>query len=300
MVVATGFFDGVHLGHRFIIDLLVSQARRRGEKSTVVTFWPHPRVVLQNGARTLRLLSTVEEKKEILSSLGVDNIEVIPFTKEFASLTAEEYLKKYVIELFGGSAIVLGYDNRMGSDSCTPDEMSAIAKSVGLDVFRAESVVADSGVVISSTKIRNLLAVGNVKEASEMLGYNYGLYGVVVSGNRIGRTLGFPTANMELYEPLKLVPGNGVYLVEVKVQNVKYFGMCNIGVRPTIGKSNAMTIETHIFDFNQDIYGMDISLRFLSMIRAEKCFPNLFALKQQLNADMQECKELLTSYSSSL
>ena len=289
MVITTGFFDGVHLGHRFIIDLLVHIAKTRKEKSLVATFWPHPRTVLQDDARTLRLLNTLEEKQDLLYSLGVDMIEVIPFSKDFSNLSTEEYLEGYVKSRLGGTTIVLGYDNRVGSNAGTQGDIQSIAEKCGLEVIRADKFEFPGGIAVSSTKIRNLIAVGDVEDAAKMLGYDYMLHGVVVSGNRLGRTIGFPTANMELYEPLKLVPANGVYLVSVNTLGENFFGMCNIGTRPTVGKGNALTIETNIFDFNEDIYGLDMKIRFISKIRNEHCFDSMDSLKAQLVIDKNIC-----------
>lgn len=293
MVVATGFFDGVHLGHRFILRTLVEEAATRGDESMVVTFWPHPRNVLQDDARNLRLLTSMEEKKALLKSIGVDHIEVLPFSKAFSRLTAEEYLKEYVIGKFGGNAILLGYDNRLGSDLCTPEQTAALAEKLGLDVIRPESYTAEGGIVVSSTKIRNAVASGDIVLANSMLGYDYQLFGVVVSGNRLGHTIGFPTANMQLYEPLKLVPGNGVYLVKVETLGNVYDGMCNIGVRPTIGSGNTVTIETNIFDFDEDIYGLDIRVSFVCKIRDEVKFNDLSLLAAQLEKDRAHCRNIL-------
>ena len=293
MVVATGFFDGVHLGHRFILRTLVEEAAARGDESMVVTFWPHPRNVLQDDARNLRLLTSMEEKKALLKSIGVDHIEVLPFSKAFSRLTAEEYLKEYVIGKFGGNAILLGYDNRLGSDLCTPEQTAALAEKLGLDVIRPESYTAEGGIVVSSTKIRNAVASGDIVLANSMLGYDYQLFGVVVSGNRLGHTIGFPTANMQLYEPLKLVPGNGVYLVKVETLGNVYDGMCNIGVRPTIGSGNTVTIETNIFDFDEDIYGLDIRVSFVCKIRDEVKFNDLSLLAAQLEKDRAHCRNIL-------
>lgn len=292
MVIATGFFDGVHRGHRFLLDQLTDEARKRGEESMVITFWPHPRNVLQDDARNLRLLTSMDEKKSLLRAAGVDHVEVLPFTKSFAALTTEEYLRDYVMGRFGGRAILLGYDNRIGSDLCAPEKTAEIAGGLGLEVIREKSLASDSGVVISSTKIRNSLADGDVVAANDMLGYGYQLYGVVVSGNRLGRTIGFPTANMQLYEPLKLVPGRGVYLVDVETLENKYHGMCNIGIRPTVGNGNAVTIETNIFDFDEDIYGLDIRLTFRQKIRDEVKFRDVAHLAGQLAKDRDECLAL--------
>ena len=289
MVVATGFFDGVHLGHRLVISQLVKAAKARGEESLVVTFWPHPRNVLQLEARTFRLLSSLQEKKRILGELGVDRIEVVPFTKEFGALTTREYLREYVIGKFGGTAIVLGYDNRMGSDSISPQEVASVAESLGLEVIRTDMVEGLPGTAVSSTRIRNLISSGNVSDAAAMLGYDYSLYGVVVAGNRLGRTIGFPTANMQLYEPLKLIPGNGVYAVRVHTLGREWNGMCNIGNRPTVGTGNACTVETNIFGFDEDIYGLDIKVSFIRKIRDEIRFGSLEALRDQLQKDRQLC-----------
>lgn len=292
MVIATGFFDGVHIGHRFLVERLVAEARARGVQSMVVTFWPHPRTVLQDGARSLRLLSTLTEKKAMLGSLGVDRVEVLDFTKEFCSLTAEQYLRDVVIGRFGGDAIVLGYDNRMGSDGLGTQGIAELAGSLGLDVIRPDAMPS-GGTVVSSTKIRRLLSGGEISEATGMLGYRYRLHGVVVEGNRIGRTLGFPTANMQLYEPLKLVPGRGVYLVGVETLGRRYMGMCNIGCRPTVKENGATTIETHIFDFDEDIYGLDIKVEFHSKIRDEVRFPDMSALRARLALDKEQCLSML-------
>lgn len=292
MVIATGFFDGVHIGHRFLVERLVAEARARGGQSMVVTFWPHPRTVLQDGARSLRLLSTLPEKKAMLESLGVDRVEVLDFTKEFCSLTAEQYLRDVVIGRFGGSAIVLGYDNRMGSDGLGTQGIAELAGSLGLDVIRPDAMPS-GGTVVSSTKIRRLLYGGEISEATDMLGYRYRLHGVVVEGNRIGRTLGFPTANMQLYEPLKLVPGRGVYLVGVETLGRRYMGMCNIGCRPTVKENGSTTIETHIFDFDEDIYGLDIKVEFHSKIRDEVRFPDMSALRARLALDKEQCLKMV-------
>lgn len=292
MVIATGFFDGVHIGHRFLVERLVAEARARGGQSMVVTFWPHPRTVLQDGARSLRLLSTLTEKKAMLESLGVDRVEVLDFTKEFCSLTAEQYLRDVVMRRFSGDAIVLGYDNRMGSDGLGTQGIAELAGSLGLEVIRPDAMPS-GGTVVSSTKIRRLLSGGEISDATDMLGYRYRLHGVVVEGNRIGRTLGFPTANMQLYEPLKLVPGRGVYLVGVETLGRRYMGMCNIGCRPTVKENGATTIETHIFDFDEDIYGLDIKVDFHSKIRDEVRFPDMSALRARLALDKEQCLKML-------
>lgn len=293
MVVATGFFDGVHLGHRQVIRQLVEAAAVRGVESTVLTFWPHPRNVLQKEARELRLLTTLQQKKELLLSLGVDHVEVIPFTKDFSSITVEEYLRDTVMGRFGGTAILLGYDNRIGCDARDADHVARVAESLGLEVVRADMVSSDTGVAVSSTKIRARLSEGDVEGAAELLGYGYSLHGVVVAGNRLGRTIGFPTANMQLYEPLKLIPANGVYFVRVKTLGRDFYGMCNIGCRPTVSEGNARTVETNIFGFDEDIYGLDMEITFVSKIRDEVRFASLEELRIQLTMDRDTCLGLI-------
>ncbi len=293
MVVATGFFDGVHTGHRLVIGRLVETARARGDESLVVTFWPHPRNVLQSDARSLRLLTSLDEKKELLYSLGVDRIEVVEFTREFSRLTAEEYFREYVAGRFGGKSVVLGYDNRVGCDCRTMEDAAQAAAKAGLEVILADRLDSDTGTAVSSTWIRAMIEAGEVQTAAGMLGYDYRLNGVVVSGEKLGKSLGFPTANMELYEPLKLVPENGAYLVRVRTLGKDCWGMCNIGNRPTVREGNARTIETHIFGFDEDIYGLDIGLSFIRMIRKEIRFGSMTALKEQLDKDRELCINLI-------
>ena len=295
MVVATGFFDGVHVGHRHVIQQLVEAAAVRGDESMVVTFWPHPRNVLQKEARSLRLLTTLAQKREALMKLGVDRVEILQFTKDFSTLTMRDYLS-LLIEKYGTRTILLGYDNRVGSDAAGADEVAAVAEELGLEVLRAQMVPSEKGYAVSSTKIRARLEEGDVEGASAMLGYDYSLHGVVVAGNRLGRTIGFPTANMQLYEPLKLIPGNGVYFVKVHTLGKDYFGMCNIGCRPTVGTGNSRTIETHIFDFEEDIYGLDLEVTFISHIREEVRFGSLDELRVQLEKDRDACMKVVRSH----
>jgi len=316
---------------------VVSAARERGEEAVVVTFWPHPRTVLQQDARDFRLLSSLEEKKALLTACGISRVDVIPFTKEFAAMKADEYLQ-LLHNRYGASLVVMGYDNRIGSDGLTCAQLSEegySSQTVGsADPSRQFALRAHSGPSllccrgwhrferntplsdpaptgcsderdypaptchserseeshISSTAIRKALTAGEVERANEMLGYRYNLYGVVVAGNRMGRTIGFPTANMQLYEPLKLVPADGVYAVDVEVQGRYFKGMCNIGMRPTVD-GKARTIETHILDFNEDIYGLPLRIHFVRRIRDERKFPSLEALREQLQLDALNCKK---------
>ena len=277
-VVATGFFDGVHLGHRQVIRTLVSSARERGEEAIVVTFAPHPRAVLQQDAHSLRLLNSPQEKEAMLRGLGVDRVETLRFDRAFARLTAADYLRTVLVGRFGATLLVLGFDNRLGSDRLTPELIVPLAQSLGLEVIVVPPVEE-----ISSTKIRKALEEGKVEEAEAMLGYPYGLRGVVVSGKQLGRTIGFPTANLRLYDPLKLIPARGVYLTEVEVLGGHFWGMTNV----------AEPIETHIFDFSEDIYGLDLEIRFRRWLRPMRAMESLDALKAQLAADEASCREML-------
>ena len=275
-VITIGFFDGVHLGHRSLIENLVQSAREHSEPSIVTTFWPHPRMVLQKDARGLQLLSTMQEKERRLKVLGVDRIEVVPFTRQFASLTAEQYLREILNTKNAGSKLVLGYDNRIGSDQLSPQQIVKLASSMGI-----EAVLCEAYGDISSTKIRKALLEGRVEFANECLGYGYSLRGVVVGGKQLGRTIGYPTANMQRYDPLKLVPAAGAYLTRVRVLGREFYGMTNVGT----------VIETHIFDFDEDIYGLDIELTFEAFIREEMKFSSVGELKKQLEKDEMSAKK---------
>ena len=279
-VVATGFFDGVHIGHRLVLDTLVETARVRGEQSVVITFWPHPRIVLQDDALGLRLLNTSEEKVALLRSLGVDRVEVLPFTKEFSMMGAEEYMRDYVKGRFGGTAMLLGYDNRIGHEPLTPAQTQDVAARLGLEVIRTDKV-SSVGIAVSSTKIRAALASGDVALASRFLCYDYTISGEVVHGKKLGRTIGFPTANISP-DPLKLIPAEGVYSSRVRIGLRQFLGMTNIAYDGGI--------ETHIFDFDEDIYGQTVSVEFVSRIRDEKNFSSLEELKNQLREDEMKIK----------
>ncbi len=293
MVIATGFFDGVHLGHRLTLKRLVEVAKASGDESMVVSFWPHPRTLLQKDASSLRLLNSIWEKKRLLTEAGIDRIEVLEFSREFAALTAEQYIQQYLLGKYGCKALVLGYDNTFGSDCAPTEKVAEIARKAGLEVHIANKLSSYSGTAVSSTWIRTMLTAGDVESAAEMLGYRYPLHGVVVEGNRIGRKLGFPTANMQLYEPLKCIPANGVYVVKVNVTGRDFFGMCNIGTRPTVGQGNARTIETNIFAFDEDIYGLGLRLQFLRKIRDEVKFSSMELLAGQLAKDREKCLEII-------
>lgn len=284
-VVATGFFDGVHLGHREVIKTLVSSARKKGEEALVVTFDAHPRTVLQQDAGRLRLLTTPQERERLLLSLGVDRVETIPFSKQFASMDAESYIRNVLMDKFKATSIILGYDNRLGSDMLGVKEIGNLCAGLGLTMEEIAPYVMPDGTTVSSTRIRNSLSGGMVDYANDMLGYKYMLTGVVVSGKQIGRTIGFPTANTLPSAPLKLVPERGVYLTEVDVLGGHFYGMTNIGD----------VVETNIFDFDESIYGLELTLRFVSRIRDMRTMSGLDDLKSQLSADKSSALQMLNA-----
>ncbi len=297
-VAATGFFDGLHLGHKQVIGELCALASKLGESSKVITFWPHPRSVLQQEAYNLRLLTSLDEKRQMLLSMGVDSVEVLEFTKSFSMLSTEEFVRDYLVAKYGVKHLVIGYDHKIGHNVKEPQsQMIATCNSCKVEVIRVEEFLLN-GAPISSTKIRKALSVGDVEGAAELLGYNYSLKGAVVSGNRLGRTIGFPTANLHLYDPLKVIPARGVYVVGVELGIERYKGICNIGVRPTVGDSNALSIETHILNFEEDIYGLDLKIDFIRRLRDEQRFDSLEQLKQQLQRDKEAVNDFFANFAT--
>lgn len=289
VVAATGFFDGVHRGHRAVLDKICALAKSGGGTSAIITLWPHPRTVLQQDAAKFRLLTSIDEKVALMRAYGIDEVHTLKFDREFASQTTEEYFKNYLIDKYKVTTLVIGYDHRVGKDtSQTQEEMMEIARKMGINPVRVDEYTeSESGIVISSTKIRELLSAGDVESANSLLGYRYGLEGAVVEGLRIGRSIGFPTANMRLYEPLKVLPADGVYAVWAEVSGRMFRGITNIGTRPTVGVNNERTIETHILDFDEDIYGLSIKLEFAGKLRNEVAFASLDELKNQLFKDRE-------------
>lgn len=283
VVASTGFFDGIHIGHQAVIRTLLDYARKSDGQSLVVSFWPHPRVVLQKDAKDLRLLSSVEEKKAELLSMGVDRVEIIPFNLEFASMDAESYLN-YLKDRFGVEAIVLGYDNRFGSEQLTTMEIVQLAQRNGI-LVKVVPPLDFGGLKVSSTCIRQALGRGEVELASKMLGRSYRLKGVVVSGKQLGRTIGYPTANLRLCDPLKCVPSVGVYLSRVWLGGESFWGMTNV--------DRSELVETHLFNFERDIYGMELEVSFELRIRDEIKFSSFSELKKQLKIDELSAKKLI-------
>ena len=283
VVAATGFFDGVHLGHQKVLKTLLELSRKGGGQSLVITLWPHPRVFLQNGARDLRFLTSVEEKTVLIKEFGVGEVKVLPFNEEFSSLDALSYIRM-LRSRYGVTDIVLGYDNRFGSDGKTTEQIARMAREEGIGAVIVPPVDMDGGSV-SSSRIRRALERGEVELASKMLGRDYSVSGVVVGGKRLGRTIGYPTANLRLREPLKCVPGAGLYLSRVFLQGKVHMGMSNVDA--------ASLVETHIFDFDRDIYGLDLEVVFERKIRDEVRFSSFDELKKQLKKDEMSAKNLI-------
>ncbi len=291
-IVTSGTFDGVHRGHQKILARLIEVAKTSHGQSVVLTFWPHPRTVVSNDSQNLRLLSTLDEKIELLEQAGVDQLVVIPFTRSFSELTSAEFIQQILIEKIGTEKLVIGYDHRFGRDREGGfDYISQHADEFG---FAVEEIPRQDveAIGVSSSKIRTALAEGNIRVATLFLGRPYTLTGTIVKGRQLGRTLGYPTANMQVDDPLKLIPANGVYAVEVLHRGHTYGGMLNIGFRPTVD-GIGQTIETYIFDFDQDIYGEHLTLRFREFLRPEQKFSGLPALVAQLKLDDTTARAVL-------
>lgn len=287
-----GFFDGVHRGHRFLIGELREEAARRGLPAAVITFSRHPRAVLQADYRP-SLLNTFEEKLAQLATTGVDYCIVLDFTRALSLLTARSFIHDVLSAQWRIRLLLIGYDHRFGHDRAEGFEQYAgYAQAVGMEVLRATAYSEAEGAV-SSSRIRRLLAAGEVERAAELLTYPYRLTGHVVQGHRVGRELGFPTANIRVDDPLKLVPGCGVYIVRVRVAGISRGGMLSIGDRPTLENGTDITIEAHLFDFSGNIYNEPITVDFLRFLRKNIAFDSLEALREQLVHDQETARRWL-------
>ncbi|MFY0627840.1 MAG: bifunctional riboflavin kinase/FAD synthetase [Reichenbachiella sp.] len=283
-VVTSGTFDGVHVGHKKILKHLVKTAEKIGGQSVVLTFWPHPRFVLFPNDNSLKLISTFEEKAIILEEAGIDFLVKIEFTKAFSQLSSESFIQNVIIDKLKTKKLIIGYDHHFGKNrEGSFDYLKANAERFGFEVEEIKRQDIDE-VGVSSTKIRLALEEGEVDHASHLIGHSYTMHGGVVEGQKIGKSIGFPTANIGLKENYKLIPKDGVYFVRVFVLNQWWNGMLNIGARPTI-ENASRAIEVHIIDFNEDIYGESITVDFIKRIRDEKKFESLEALKIQLEKD---------------
>lgn len=292
-VLTMGMFDGVHKGHFALLASVIRKAKEIDGESVVLTFWPHPRVVLGHDPDKLQLLTTLEEKTRLLSEAGINQIIILPFTKEFSGLSAQNFIKKYLVQKIGIKHLVAGYNHRFGHGGISKPELQQLAEQnqFGLDIFGPVTI---DGVKPSSTAIRQYISDGDIREASRFLGRFYSLKGRIVGGKRLGRQLGYPTANIRLDDSLKLVPHDGVYACKVHLLGKSYGGMLNVGSRPTIdGESSEKSMEVHIFDFQKEVYAEEISVEFIRRTRPEIKFPSLEALKERLRKDETEVRSVL-------
>lgn len=288
-VATIGTFDGVHLGHQKIIERLTRVAREIKGESVIVTLWPHPRIIIDGADTYLRLLNTPEEKKCLLEKAGVDHLYIIPFSKELSELSPLDFTKKYLVDQLGIKHLLFGYNNRFGKNRKGNYEvMLTFSEKYDFSLERLPALEINNE-IISSSFIRKLLLNGEIKHANTYLGYPYFIQGKVIEGDKMGRTIGFPTANLAINENYKLLPMDGVYAVEVCYGGKAFKGMMNIGKRPTINKNQEglTSIEVHIIHFSQDIYNETIQINFLHRIRDEVKFKDIDTLKQQLESDKQ-------------
>ncbi|MCB2407578.1 bifunctional riboflavin kinase/FAD synthetase [Hymenobacter lucidus] len=297
--VTTGTFDGLHLGHQKILKRLLEVARQTGGPSVVITYWPHPRLVLappptHPQPMDLHLLSSLEERIAQLADFGIDYLLIVPFTREFAQLTSEEYIQQILLDTVGTRKLVIGYDHRFGKNREGSFEyLSQNADRYGMSVEEIPREDVDA-VAVSSTRIRRALLAGDVLTANRYLGYSYPLTGTVVRGRQLGRTIGFPTANMRVEEPLKLVPARGVYAVmATTAAGTHHQAMLNIGVRPTVAGNLDQTVETHLLDFDGDLYDQPLTVQLVARLRNEQKFDGLDALKAQLAQDAEAARQHL-------
>jgi riboflavin kinase / FMN adenylyltransferase len=282
-IVTIGTFDGVHLGHAAILKKLTQNTQNETFESTVLTFFPHPRMVLQ-GKSDLKLLNTINEKIELLEKIGIDNLIIHPFDEKFAELNAEAFVSTILVDHLRVQKIIIGYDHRFGKNrTANIDDLISFGAQYGFEVEQISAQEIDE-ISISSTKIRTALEEGDIQLANEYLGYSYFLSGTVVKGKQLGRTIGFPTANISLEEDYKLVPQNGVYVVQAEIDSKSIYGMMNIGFNPTV-QGKQKTIEVHFFDFEADIYNLKIQVGILQRIRSEKKFESIELLTKQLEED---------------
>ncbi len=294
-IVTTGTFDGVHVGHKKIISRLQSLAHTSNGETVILTFHPHPRLVLFPDDNDLRLLSTQEEKIELLKNLGIQHLVIIPFDKAFSRISSLDFVRSILVKQIGAKKLVIGHDHHFGRNrEGSFEHLKEFGPLYGFDVEEIPVQDVDH-VAVSSSKIRQALVEGNIKVANEYLGYQYGLNGIVVRGNQRGRSIDFPTANIRVSEPRKLFPAIGVYAVKVKVNARTYNGMMNIGHRPTIGGGD-ITLEVNLFDFDADIYDAPIHIRFIERIRDEHKFEHLEALKAQLALDKNKVLQILRQH----
>jgi riboflavin kinase/FMN adenylyltransferase len=292
-IVTIGTFDGIHIGHQKILKNLIRTANNERKKSVLLTFFPHPRMVLQKENKIL-LLNTIKEKSSLLEKMGLDYLIIHPFSREFSRLTALDFVRDILVNKLNTSRLIIGYDHHFGKNR--EGNIHQLKEYSLLYDFKVEEIPAQDidDVSVSSTKIRTALKDGNLKTANNYLGYHYMLNGTVVSGKKLGGTIGFPTANIEIKEPYKLIPKTGVYIIRTYINTILYTGMMNIGFNPTVlGKHQ--TIEAHLFDFNEDLYGKEITIEFIYFLREEHKFESVEELVIQLNIDKENAISYLSN-----
>lgn len=296
-VVTIGTFDGIHKGHYEIISRLIKLTKKVHGESVVFTLWPHPRIVINPDNANLKLLNTLDEKIELLEKSGVEHLIIYPFTKEFSQLSSYDFIKDILVNQIGVKFLVFGYDHQFGRNREGKfKNLIEYANLFGFEIEKIDALNVDK-INVSSTKIRNALSAGNIALANKYLGYNYFIKGIVGDGSKIGRSLGFPTANLIVQDKYKLIPADGVYAVEVRINNNYYKGILNIGIRPTIkDNSKDKSIEVHILDFNENIYNKEITIIFKKKIRDEQKFDSIELLKKQLLSDKEEALSILAMF----
>ena len=293
-IVTSGTFDGVHYGHQKILKRLNEITKKNGGESVLLTYWPHPRLVLYPD-QELYLLSSIEEKAALLSEHNVDHLVIIPFTKEFSNLSSEEFIKNILVNKIGTKKLVIGYDHKFGKNrSGSFEELKKDGPIYGFDIEEIPKQMIENKAV-SSTKIRKALSVGEIDIANDYLGRPFCIHGKVIEGDKIGRTMNFPTANIDVIFKHKLIPSEGIYAVKVTIGESSFGGMLNIGYRPTFGGTQKR-VEVHIFDFSDDIYGKEIMIQFIHKIRSEIKFQNVGALTDQLQSDKKEALSILKNH----
>lgn len=293
-VVTIGAFDGVHIGHQTIINRMVGIAKKHQGEVVLVTFDPHPRMVLQKASK-VKLLTSIKERISLLEKAGVEHLIIIPFDKTFSNLTSSEFISDFLVEKIGTKRLVIGYDHHFGKNrEGSFDHLITSGLIYGFDV---EEIPAQevNYINVSSTKIRKAVREGDAVKASKYLGHYYSINGIVIKGKQIGRSIGFPTANIKIEDNNKLIPKEGVYAVRVALENENFSGMLNIGYRPTVGRDNQLSIEVHIFDFQKNIYGRQLTLEIIKHVRNEIHFTNVNDLTKQLEQDLTESKNILRS-----
>ncbi len=282
-IVTIGTFDGVHVGHRIIIDKIIQNSKKENLESTILTFFPHPRMVLQNNS-DIKLLNTIEEKIKLLENTGLQNLVIQTFNKSFSELSAEEFVSKILVKQLNIQKIIIGHDHRFGKNrTANIDDLIVFGKKYNFEVEQISAKELND-VAVSSTKIREAISNGNVTLANQYLGYPYSLSGTIIKGNQLGRTIGFPTANLNIDKDYKLIPKNGVYIVRSFIKNKFFNGIMNIGFRPTL-KGETLSIETHFLDFDSNLYNETVTILVLERLRDEQKFDSLQLLKFQIEND---------------